>query len=458
MLHVLDIVSNCDFFSLSLFLSTPSYCRYTTASSTSNKKITHKILLLAFAKIFRQTTYLQRCLEELEVLDKVSRLSVDPFQHNRRLSETTLLDLSSPHGGNGNGGRNGGRGLHNLGRRGTDDGSQSRSESHSVAQSPPMPHPQSLLNNSIDSTDNPFQNDQLPVWQGGGHHAPHVGGAHGGASSSARPPKPKAFVARATTTPNTLSTSSSPDNNYGGQGRAYCYQNLNETPTSPDLVNHRQKFLMQTPPSSPGSAAEVIQVHNFVKYVIKGRNSIINFFVIFQPGLSDWQKQKMQQKMDKEIVEKRDKNLTVFKKSSLDHANDDDENKSSVIPMDLASNSSKIRDLKQDHDTKNVTDAKSDSSEEDDDDEDEMNAESLKKLPGEVVEVELMRNDYGFGLALSGHSNRNRMGTYICGIHPQGSAAENGLFRVGDELIKVNCNFVDFLPLFLSNFFLKLRT
>ena len=175
----------------------------------------------------------------------------------------------------------------------------------------------------------------------------------------------------------------------------------------------------------------------------------MNFFVvIFQPGLSDWQKQKMQQKMDKEIVEKRDKNLTVFKKSSLDHANDDDENKSSVIPMDLASNSSKIRDLKQDHDTKNVTDAKSDSSEEDDDDEDEMNAESLKKLPGEVVEVELMRNDYGFGLALSGHSNRNRMGTYICGIHPQGSAAENGLFRVGDELIKVKCNFVDFWPFF----------
>ena len=159
--------------------------------------------------------------------------------------------------------------------------------------------------------------------------------------------------------------------------------------------------------------------------------------------------------MDKEIVEKRDKNLTVFKKSSVDH-DDDDENKSSVIPMDLASNSSKIRDLKQDHDTKNVTDAKSDSSEEDDDDEDEMNAESLKKLPGDVVEVELMRNDYGFGLALSGHSNRNRMGTYICGIHPQGSAAENGLFRVGDELIKVKCNFVDFLAHFFSKLFFKI--
>ena len=248
-------------FSINSFLLSLHYCLL----YFQQKNYTQNIVACFCKNI---SSNLQRCLEELEVLDKVSRLSVDPFQHNRRLSETTLLDLSSPHhGGNGNGGRNGGRGLHNLGRRGTDDGSQSRSESHSVAQSPPMPHPQSLLNNSIDSTDNPFQNDQLPVWQGGGHHAPHMGGAHGGATSSARPPKPKAFVARVTTTPNTLSTSSSPDNNYGGQGRAYCYQNLNETPTSPDLVNHRQKFLMQTPPSSPGSAAEVIQVHNFVRNV-----------------------------------------------------------------------------------------------------------------------------------------------------------------------------------------------
>ena len=43
---------------------------------------------------------LQRCThdcisEGFEVLDQVSRLSNDPFQHNRRLSETNVLDLKS---------------------------------------------------------------------------------------------------------------------------------------------------------------------------------------------------------------------------------------------------------------------------------------------------------------------------------------------------------------------------
>ena len=78
---------------------------------------------------------------------------------------------------------------------------------------------------------------------------------------------------------------------------------------------------------------------------------------------------------------------------------------------------------------------------EDEDDEfadDDINqTENFNKLGGEVIEVELKRNDYGFGLALSGHCNRNRMGTFICGVHPKGAAAENGQLTVGDELLKV---------------------
>ena len=54
-----------------------------------------------------------------------------------------------------------------------------------------------------------------------------------------------------------------------------------------------------------------------------------------------------------------------------------------------------------------------------------------------MIDVDIKRNDFGFGLALAGHSNRNRMGTYICGIHPEGAAAENGKLQVGDELLKV---------------------
>ena len=69
--------------------------------------------------------------------------------------------------------------------------------------------------------------------------------------------------------------------------------------------------------------------------------------------------------------------------------------------------------------------------------EDIIQAENFKKLGGDVIEVDLRRNDYGFGIALAGHSNRNRMGTFICGIHPHGSAAEDGQLLVGDELLKV---------------------
>ena len=56
---------------------------------------------------------------------------------------------------------------------------------------------------------------------------------------------------------------------------------------------------------------------------------------------------------------------------------------------------------------------------------------------GDVLDIELERNEYGFGLALSGHQNRDVMGTFICGIHPKGSAAEEGSLQPGDEILKV---------------------
>ena len=179
----------------------------------------------------------------------MSRLSIDPFQQNRRLSETTLLDLHSPTNRRG-GGHHGHEGLHGGGG-GNGASCQSRSESHSVAQSPPFENISTA--SSLDS-DNPFQNDQLPVWQN--RHAsssvrPKARGGHGGSS---------------TMTPTSPSETSSPDNNYGGQGRAYCYQNLNETPLSPDLVNHRQRLhgSGMSPPSSP--VAQVIQVSIYMYY------------------------------------------------------------------------------------------------------------------------------------------------------------------------------------------------
>ena len=88
------------------------------------------------------------------------------------------------------------------------------------------------------------------------------------------------------------------------------------------------------------------------------------------------------------------------------------------------------RDLKKEDDT---------SDEEDDDaiDDDINRAENFKSLAGNLIEIDLKLTDFGFGLALAGHTNRNRMGTFICGINPKGAAFENGQLKVGDELLKV---------------------
>ena len=160
----------------------------------------------------------QRCLEELDVLDQMSRLSIDPFQHNRRLSETNLLDLKC---------------------QANNDTCPTRSESHSVAQSPP-PHLEKiiLLPKDYKEPDNPFQNDALPLWEKNKKMSPK-------ANEKATP-----F--------NSHSNISSPDNNnYGGQQQAYRYRSLNETPTSPELANHR---MYQGASSSPPPSPEIIQV------------------------------------------------------------------------------------------------------------------------------------------------------------------------------------------------------
>jgi hypothetical protein len=153
------------------------------------------------------------------VFDKVSHLSVDLFQPNRRLSETHLNRPST------------------ISR---DSFAGSRSETHSIAQSPPHHHKHHHHRSSLESSnlsldlDNPFQNDQLPLWQGQNKQRD------------------------ATMPTNYHSTGSSPDNNnYGyGQDKAYSYQSLNETPPSPELATHR---MMQQTTSTTSNAADQVQ-------------------------------------------------------------------------------------------------------------------------------------------------------------------------------------------------------
>ena len=140
--------------------------------------------------------------------------------------------------------------------------------------------------------------------------------------------------------------------------------------------------------------------------------------------------------MDAEIVEKREHHLSVLKKNSIDRPEDNFEMESAIVPVDdvgaPTSGKTKAKDLKKEDDT----------DEDEDEGEDALNediniTENFKALQGEVIEVDLKRNDFGFGIALAGHANRNRMGTFICGLHPQGSAFESGVFKIGDELLKV---------------------
>lgn len=358
----------------------------------------------------------QRCLDELEVFDQVSRLSADPFQHNRRLSETNYIDLKTLKGG------------------------QSR-ETCSVDQSQLVQHLSTLddICSSSDGLslnllqhsdnircDNPFQNDQLPLWQ-----ASQKKGTNSAAGGRSGPSRVKSN--------HSSSNLSSPDNNnYSGQQQAYSYKSLNETPTSPELANHRG--LSASPPGTPQHSPEIIQVKDDIPKSCDISSSR-PLFPYKKPGLSDIERQKIQQKIDAEIAEKREQRLTVMKKSSIDRPDDDNfEMESAIVTVmdEVAAGqniSSVTRDLKKEESDE---DEYGDEDENEDIIDDDINrTENFKKLAGKVVEIDLKRNDFGFGLALAGHSNRNRMGTFICGIHPQGAAFENGQLKVGDELLKV---------------------
>ena len=127
-------------------------------------------------------------------------------------------------------------------------------------------------NPELNSPSTPFQNDKLPLWQDRQKSADSVsiqstsGSGRGRTSGSAAPTvvqKKKMKIPSSRAEPSMNSNVSSPDNNnYGGQVQAYKYQSLNETPTSPELANHRAMGRLnktKTPATPPGTP-EIIQV------------------------------------------------------------------------------------------------------------------------------------------------------------------------------------------------------
>lgn len=51
--------------------------------------------------------------------------------------------------------------------------------------------------------------------------------------------------------------------------------------------------------------------------------------------------------------------------------------------------------------------------------------------------MELHKGVTGLGLSLAGNKDRKRMSVFVCGMHPNGSAAKDGRIAVGDEILEV---------------------
>ena len=80
----------------------------------------------------------------------------------------------------------------------------------------------------------------------------------------------------------------------------------------------------------------------------------------------------------------------------------------------------------------NVIIEKADPAEEEEDEE-----ESFRHLEGDLITVSLEQNNYGLGISLAGHKDRETMRSFICGMHPRGMASQSGQLKVGDLLVKV---------------------
>ncbi len=200
--------------------------------------------------------------------------------------------------------------------------------------------------------------------------------------------------------------------------------------------------------------------------------------------MTDIKCQAMQQKMQAEIKVKKQQHLTIYQKSS-GRDDDDDRQEGEEGEVAAAEEDGRVDEglwlttlaLKS-MSFKSAGTAEEGSNEEEDVDENDIEALdeginclenfkvaellTLKKgklgiraneitiplhpmcqvLGGEVIEVELSNDSHlGLGVALSGHADRHKMGTYICGVNPGGSAAKlEKKLQPGDKLLKV-CTF-----------------
>jgi len=214
--------------------------------------------------------------------------------------------------------------------------------------------------------------------------------------------------------------SSSPEVDNKKQDYNYAYAKTTETPSTPVLRNGGTEYnrLAELRPGDMSS----------VRSDWSRSSSPPPQPELIQSGLSDMEKQVINSKM--EVARREEQNdWKADKRGTLD---DDPieciiaDNK--IVEKRVIARKSSIKSLGTDDGS---------------DDEDDMSVErNWKRLDGEVVRVTIELNEYGLGISLAGHKERERMETYICGIHPRGNAFLAGCLQPGDQLLKVGDHYV----------------
>ena len=188
----------------------------------------------------------------------------------------------------------------------------------------------------------------------------------------------------------------------------YNYKRVTAGPTTPDSKRGIHNIEVDKTMDS-----------NSYRSDISGYSSNPSSPKLIQKGLSDNQKQQLYSNMDavQGKTGKIQNDKGVDRKKSIDDESHENVEEVTIFGDKVLSERGK----------RNSDDNK-DSIDED---------EEFKKLDGELITVTLEQNNYGLGISLAGHRDRETMRTFICGLHPRGAASESGELVVGDLLIRV---------------------
>lgn len=224
---------------------------------------------------------------------------------------------------------------------------------------------------------NPFLNDRLPVWQD-----------------------------------DSCSVLSSPEG-VQDQSYNYNYKTVPEVPSTPELQEMRKT-------SNNGGVHIAVNDFNSFRSNASGQSSCPPTPVLIQKGLSDGEKQIIYNQLEavqNQTTAKGEESGVARQKQRKDNVEECVLVEGQLMGKDAYHRKSSIEH--------------NEGVDEFSEDENEMEEENWENLQGEVISLTLEQNNYGLGLSLAGHKDRETMRTYICGIHPRGMAHQSGLLKAG---------------------------